>query len=119
MIVDYIGLVRPSDARKPRWEAMTAISGELKSLALDLGIPVVVLCQLNRDAEGERPKLSHLREAGAIEQDADIVWLLQRDRDASDAVLHVAKIRNGRTGRIDLSFDGAACKFRESAQEGF
>lgn len=113
IFVDYIGLVKPADRRKPRWEAVTETSNALKTLALTLNVPVIALCQLNRDAEGETPKLSHLRESGAIEQDADVVMLLDRERDSSTASLNVAKIRNGRTGPFDLHFDGAAFKFSE------
>jgi replicative DNA helicase len=113
VIVDYIGLIKPTDKRKPRWETVTETSNAIKSLALSLGVPIIALCQLNRDAEGETPKLSHLRESGAIEQDADVVVLLDRHRDSIDAKLHIAKIRNGCTGVIHLRFDGAAFKFSE------
>lgn len=117
VFVDYIGLIRPTNSRKPRWEAVTETSNALKSMALTLNIPVVALCQLNRDAEGEKSKLSHLRGSGAIEQDADIVLLLDRDRQSTSATLRLAKIRNGRTGEIDLSFDGPAFKFSEMSDE--
>jgi replicative DNA helicase len=117
IIVDYIGLIEPADRRKPRWEAVTEISSDLKSLALSLQVPVIALCQLNRDAEGEQPKLSHLRESGAIEQDADIVALLHRDRDSSEATLNIAKIRNGKPGAIDLRFDQRGTRFSEPTVE--
>lgn len=117
VFVDYIGLIRPADRRKPRWEAVTETSNALKSMALTLNVPVVALCQLNRDAEGEESKLSHLRESGSIEQDADMVLLLDRERNSSSATLKVAKIRNGRTGPIDLSFDGQAFKFSEMSDD--
>lgn len=114
LVVDYIGLLTPSDKRKPRWEAVTEMSSDLKSLALSLNIPVIALCQLNRDAEGKQPELSHLRESGAIEQDADVVALLHRDRDSDSATLNIAKIRNGRPGAIDLHFDQRGTRFSEA-----
>lgn len=117
VFVDYIGLVRPMDGRKPRWEAVTETSNALKSMALSLDIPVVALCQLNRDAEGVEASLSDLRDSGAIEQDADVVALLNRPRDSSAAVLNVAKIRNGMTGPIDLKFNGAKFEFSEPATD--
>jgi len=112
LIVDYLGLIRVADRRKPRWESMTEISGELKSLALELSVPVLALCQLNREAEGSTPTLAHLRDAGAIEQDADVVLLLDRKtRDATEATLIVAKARNAETGSITLNFDPGSCTF--------
>lgn len=120
LVIDYIGLVKPTDARKPRWESITEISGALKTLALELKIPVLALCQLNREVEKEKggPRLDHLRDAGAIEQDADVVMLLHREsRDSTAATLNVAKNRNGATGRVDLAFDPAACRFDEPSIE--
>lgn len=115
LIVDYIGLIVSTDRRKPRWEAITEISGDLKSLALELQIPILALCQLNREAEGAKggPKLHHLRESGAIEQDADVVLMLHRDsRDSTEATLAVEKARNGCTGSIQLQFDPSVVRFR-------
>lgn len=117
VIVDYIGLLTPTDKRKPRWEAVTEMSNDLKSLALSMGVPVVALCQLNRDAEGKQPELSHLRESGSIEQDADVVALLHRDRDSDLATLNIAKIRNGRPGAIELHFEQRATRFTEARVE--
>jgi len=91
--------------------------GFTKSLAKELRIPIVVLAQLNRQAEqvGQRPRLSHLRESGAIEQDADVVALLHRDREQEsdsgsamregvESELIIAKHRNGPTGIVPLIF---------------
>lgn len=83
LLVDYIGLVRPSpsSAKSPRWEQVTEISGALKRLARELEIPVVALAQINRAAEGsedKRPTLATLRDSGSLEQDADAVMLLYR-----------------------------------------
>jgi replicative DNA helicase len=114
IVVDYIGLMQSADRRKPRWEQVSEISSDLKSLALELGVPVLAACQLSRDAEGNAPTLNQLRDSGAIEQDADQVWLLHREsRDATSASLNVAKNRNGSCGAVGLGFDPTAAKFFE------
>ncbi|MFA6816686.1 MAG: replicative DNA helicase [Lentisphaeria bacterium] len=117
LFVDYLQLVRAETGRNASRENEVAkISGSLKALAKELSIPVVVLAQLNRQAEqGEKPKLSNLRESGAIEQDADVVALLHREREKQyeqgadatkplDAELIIAKNRNGSTGLQRLNF---------------
>ena len=83
IVVDYLGLVKPEETKtnKPRYEEMTDISADIKALAKLLKIPVLVLCQLNREnanSADKRPQLQHLRDSGAIEQDADGVILLHR-----------------------------------------
>lgn len=87
IIIDYIGIIslygevgiRP-DA--PRFEQIAYISKSLKGLARELNIPVIALCQVNRDSEDKEPMLSNLRDSGAIEQDADVVCFLHRKRDS-------------------------------------
>jgi replicative DNA helicase len=112
VVVDYIGLVTPTDRRKPRWESISEISHELKSIALSEQLPILALCQLNRESEGETPKLSHLRDSGSIEQDADVVFLLDRERGSStEATLIIAKQRNGATGKIRLTYDAKRFRF--------
>jgi replicative DNA helicase len=101
------------------------ISRGLKGLAKELSVPVIALSQLNRDAEERaEPKLSHLRESGSIEQDADVVALLHRperithaEEDKGKAVLILAKQRNGPVGRIELLFDAEITKFKNSTEE--
>jgi len=117
IFIDYLQLIRGHVSRNANRENEVAmISGSLKAMAKELNIPVVVLAQLNRQAEqGEKPKLSHLRESGAIEQDADVVAILHRDRGVQyeqreddtngiPAELIIAKNRNGATGTVDLLF---------------
>ncbi len=120
IIIDYLQLMRPVGINKntSREQEVSKLSADIKALAKELEIPVLLLCQLNRQAEqGNRPKLSHLRESGAIEQDADIVMLLHRDREVDversdegtedehlEAQLIIAKNRNGETGIIGLRF---------------
>ena len=122
IVIDYLQLMRPTGNNKSttREQEVSKLSADIKSLAKELNIPILLLCQLNRQAEqGNQPKLSHLRESGAIEQDADIVMLLHRERevdkeqnassdqDSSEGIeskLIVAKNRNGETGIVSLSF---------------
>ena len=75
---------------------------------------MLALAQLNRQGESnEAPKLSHLRESGAIEQDADSVWFLHRGRDSADTEFIIEKQRQGPRGTIPMMFDGAKCEFYE------
>jgi replicative DNA helicase len=122
LIVDYLQLMRGSTkrAQQDRRLEIDEISSGLKATAKELGVPVIALSQLNRDAEERaEPKLSHLRESGSIEQDADIVALLHRpervthkEEDKGKAVLILAKQRNGPVGRIELQFDGEITRFK-------
>ena len=111
-IIDYIGLVKPRDRRKPRYEQVTEISFAMKQLAKQLEIPVIAVCQLNREAEGKLPMLKHLRESGSIEQDADQIYFLHRlKRNKNDFEFIVAKNRHGKTGVVALEFDGEHTRF--------
>ena len=84
IVIDYIGLINTASSSKgetARHEEVRRISGALKGLAMELGLPILVLCQISRTAEqreNKRPMLSDLRDSGSIEQDADMVWLLYR-----------------------------------------
>ncbi len=114
VVVDYIGLMAATDRRKPRWEQVSELSADLKSLAQELSVPVLALSQLNRDAEGKPPTLAQLRDSGSLEQDADVVMLLHRaGRDASEAIVDIAKCRNGATGEIQLGFDPSTTTFSD------
>jgi replicative DNA helicase len=114
IIVDYLQLIAPTDPQTPREQQVAEISRGLKGLAKELDVPVIVLSQLNRSAEKENrtPKLSDLRESGSIEQDADVVLMLARPKDADEkfqvaadsAELIVAKQRNGPVGELKLTF---------------
>ncbi len=128
IFVDYLQLINTDAGRNASRENEVAkISGSLKALAKELNIPIVVLAQLNRQAEqGEKPRLSHLRESGAIEQDADVVTLLHRERDKQysqgddndaglDAELIIAKNRNGATGTQQLLFFPQYTRFENKA----
>ncbi|WP_291813986.1 replicative DNA helicase [Limnobacter sp.] len=107
VVVDYLQLVRPSDRFLPREQQVASMTRELKLLALDTGVPILCLSQLNRAGEtegGREPRVSDLRESGAIEQDADAVLLLWPDEDPSKVNLKVAKNRHGPCGRLSLDF---------------
>ncbi len=127
LIVDYLQLmIGNSMGRNDNREREVAmISGGIKALAKDLNIPIIVLSQLNRQVEREdgRPRLSNLRESGAIEQDADIVCLLTRkdayDEDSGvskksiEADIIIAKNRNGPVGEIKLTFFPEYTRFED------
>ena len=107
VVIDYLQLVQPEDRKTHREQQVAQMTRSLKILAKELDVPVIVLAQLNREVEhrdNKRPRLSDLRESGAIEQDADMVWFLHRpsqydpeDRPG-EAELIVAKQRNGPGG---------------------
>ena len=124
-VVDYLGKVTPADKRASRYEAVTDISGQLKTLAVELGVPVLALAQLNRENTGrsdKRPQLSDLRDSGAIEQDADGVIMLHRSdyyeldetpMGAGESVeleIIVRKNRHGRIGSCSAGFFPATGK---------
>ncbi len=119
--IDYLQLMKAGWRIDSRQQEVAEISGAIKQLAKELDVPVLVLAQLNREVEkggGKTavPRLSHLRESGSIEQDADIVAFLHRDRDETknreaaditqgvEAQLIVEKNRNGQTGSVKLLF---------------
>jgi replicative DNA helicase len=121
IFIDYIGLIETDDIRKERWQQISEISRSLKSLARELRIPIVALSQVNRNAEGKRPTLADIRESGAIEQDADMVLFLQRERELDKkrdeqaegipTELIIAKQRNGPVGTVDILYLPRFTKF--------
>ena len=124
IFIDYIGLISTENPNAPVYEQISEISKSLKALARELEIPIVVLCQVSRDAEGQEPNLAQLRGSGSIEQDADVVMFLHRDRKSldennavQDAKLIVAKQRNGMTGDVELMFLAGYTKFESAVKE--
>jgi replicative DNA helicase len=130
IVIDYLQLLHASEfARQGKQFETAHVSGSLKSMAKELKLPVLVLSQLNRspdqrDKTSGVPKLSDLRDSGAIEQDADAVWMLRRpckypdDPDFNDttlSVLEVVKNRNGPTGDVRLNFEAEYTRFRDRA----
>ncbi|MDR1933179.1 MAG: replicative DNA helicase [Spirochaetales bacterium] len=119
MFVDYIGLIQAERKDIPRWEQFSEISMSLKALARELEIPVVVMSQLGRQVEKQSgsPTMADLRESGSIEQDADVIMLLDKERKKKaeegqakefsvleKRTLDVVKQRNGPVGTVTLSF---------------
>lgn len=134
LIVDYLQLMQPGQQSRDgnRVQEVSDISRGLKALARELGIPIIALSQLSRQTEAREkgePRLSDLRESGAIEQDADVVIFLYRDGERSDDAgvtgeainFNVAKHRNGPTGSGQLWFRKEETRFvnlvRERAPE--
>ncbi|TFG61943.1 MAG: replicative DNA helicase, partial [Gemmatimonadales bacterium] len=114
IFVDYISLINNEHADLPRHEQIAEISRSLKALARELTIPIVALSQVTRDVEGKRPTLASIRESGSIEQDADVVMFLHRNRGETsedpdhannvETELIVAKQRNGPVGTVRIAF---------------
>jgi len=135
IIIDYLQLIEPGDPRNPRQEQVAKMARRLKGLARELQIPIVCLAQLNRQADpgkdGHRPRLSHLRESGAIEQDADVVIFIHREEyyktreEAQQAgvsgqgELIIAKQRNGPTGEVKLAWFSKFTKFENLSQKPY
>lgn len=109
IFIDYIGLITTENPNAPVYEQISEVSKSLKALARELEIPIVALCQVARDAEGQEPNLAQLRGSGSIEQDADVVMFIHRDRLKDEQVIQDAKIilakqRNGATGDIEVAY---------------
>jgi len=120
IVIDYLGLIHDTIPGRKRYESISDFSMSLKALARDFEVPVIALAQLNRQSESrldKAPALSDLRDSGAIEQDADVVILLRRERSERDAefeqtrmIMDVAKNRHGITGEMDLVFNGGCAR---------
>jgi replicative DNA helicase len=121
VILDYLQLLRPVTPTGKRTDDVTQISQDLKNLAMDLDVPLLVVSQLNRNLEArpdKRPQLSDLRASGSIEQDADIVCFIYRedyhDRSAKQGPCEfiISKQRMGPTGTVRMNFDIEEARFR-------
>jgi replicative DNA helicase len=124
LIIDYLQLIQPRSFTDNMVQAMTEVSRGLKSLARELRVPVLAAAQLSRAVEQRDhkvPRLSDLRETGAIEQDADVViFIYRKDKDKLElnpedentAEIIIAKHRNGPTGAVQLKFDPDKVSFR-------
>ncbi len=134
VVIDYLQLIEPDNPRDPRQEQVARIARRLKGLARELSIPVLCLAQLNRQAEttkDNRPRLSHLRESGAIEQDADVVMFVHREEyyhsreEAADrdligkAEIICAKQRNGPTGEVKLTWQQEYTRFENFSERAY
>ncbi|NUQ63388.1 MAG: replicative DNA helicase [Pirellulales bacterium] len=134
IVIDYLQLIEPDNPKDPRQEQVAKIARRLKGLARELKVPLLCLAQLNRQAEAtkdNRPRLSHLRESGAIEQDADVVMFVHREEYyhtreeakeqniAGQAEIIVAKQRNGPTGEVKLHWFQDFTKFKNATQKAY
>ena len=128
LFIDYLTLITSETREIPRHEQIAEISRSLKALARELDIPVVALSQVRRETEGKRPSLADLRESGSIEQDADVVIFLHRDRGTEAkseeetpsnilTELILAKQRNGPIGTVEIAFIPKYTKFEELTRE--
>jgi len=129
IFIDYIGLIASDNPRLARYEFISEVSRALKGLARELGIPIVALSQVRRESEREKrpPNLSDIRESGSIEQDADVIMFLHRDRELDKSAeeqsmeagqkvqLIVAKNRNGPVGTIALTYIKHLTKYESYA----
>ena len=133
VVLDYLQLLQPDDQRDPRQEQVAKMARRLKQLARELETPILCLAQLNRQAEvakENKPRLSHLRESGAIEQDADVVMFVhreeyyqtneeERERVAGLAEIIIAKQRNGPIGDVNLIWRKEFTRFADPAPDHY
>ncbi len=123
IVVDYLQLMSPTNSKNSdnMVQQVTEISRSLKSLARELNVPVLALSQLSRAVEsrGGKPRLSDLRDSGSIEQDADVVMFIHREKDEDSGgrqnltEIMIEKHRNGPTGRVELYFDTDKSSFND------
>lgn len=114
IVLDYIQRMAPMDGRVPREQQVAEMVTSLKNLGMELNIPIIALAQLNRGADelNREPRLSDLRDSGAIEQESDVVLLLWRKNDdPAETVVSVAKQRQGPIGPVPLTFNPQIQKF--------
>ena len=124
IFIDYLGLIGIENNYAPRFEQVSEISRSIKGLARELNIPIIVLSQVGRGSEGQPPTLANLRDSGAVEQDADVVMLLHRERKLPDETsdptfptdVEIAKNRNGPTGKIQLRYTPKYTRFDSSTE---
>jgi replicative DNA helicase len=130
IVIDYLQLIEPDNPKDPRQEQVAKIARRLKGMAREQEVPVLCLAQLNRQAEDSkdhRPRLSHLRESGAIEQDADVVMFVHREeyyhrgeeaaQYAGQAEIIIAKQRNGPIGEVELVWEKDFTRFGDKAPD--
>ena len=115
VVIDYIQLIKNRGRFNNREQEVADISRTLKLLSLELNIPIIALCQLNRNANQSEPTLADLRESGSIEQDADNVLFLYQEKEQEtpvvDVTLKIAKQRTGEIGKIYLKFNKPNSEF--------
>lgn len=118
VLVDYLQKIHGSKSAEKKTYEIAEVSGRLKGVASDTKTAVVALAQLNRENEkdkGRVPRLTDLADSGQIERDADLVLLLNRERNQpqGEAVIAIAKQRDGECGLVPLWYDGKYCRFSD------
>ena len=113
LYVDYMGLVAYGPPGMGMYERVGHIAKSLKGLARELQVPIVALAQLNRQAEDNTPSLAHLAESGQIEMHADVIIMIDRERESETGDLHVVKARNAKTGHIPVTFKSTYVRYEE------
>ena len=129
IVVDYLQLMQSPESNENRATEISSITRSLKGLAKELKVPVIALSQLNRSLEqrpNKRPVMSDLRESGAIEQDADVIFFIYRDEvynedspEKGTAEIIIGKQRNGPTGKVKLTFLGEYTRFENYTSSGY
>ncbi len=129
IVVDYLQLMQSPENGENRATEISGITRSLKSLAKELNVPLIAMSQLNRSLEqrpNKRPVMSDLRESGAIEQDADVIFFIYRDevynedsQDKGTAEIIIGKQRNGPTGKVRLTFLGEYTRFENYASGAY
>lgn len=118
LIIDYIQLLKSSGKFNSREQEVADISRRLKLLSLELNIPIIALCQLNRNASKNEPTNADLRESGSLEQDADNIIFLYYDNEEDEKIrkitIKLAKQRAGETGKLQMIFDKMIGEFKEA-----
>ena len=121
IFIDHASLMKYPDRKLQRYEQFSEMSNALQNLQRELNVPLVLLAQLGREAEGKKPTLADLRESGTFEQDADQIWLMHRDRakNADETMIetevNIAKNRNGPCGSATLMFFPQFVRFKDKA----
>ena len=119
LFIDHASLMKYPDRKIPRYEQFSEMSNTLQNLQRELQVPLILLAQLGREAEGKKPTLADLRESGTFEQDADQIWLMHRERatDANQTMIetevNIAKNRNGPCGLASLMFFPQFVRFKD------
>lgn len=126
LLVDYLGRINPSRARENKNVEVAEISNALKSLALELNVPILTICQVNRkNTEGlsKKPKAHHLRDSGSIEYDADEIFMvyypykLDMDNEEPNKIeFIIEKQRNGKLGTVTFNYVGECFAFEEQPE---
>lgn len=114
VVIDYIQKIQPSNPRQTRQEQIADFSDGIKvRIAREFNVPVLTLCQLNREGEGRAPRMSDLKGAGEIEQDADAIIAIHSSEDENSRELHILKNRHGDSGMVKVRWRPEATLFED------